>query len=172
MKNIRNFLFLIPILLGMMFIVSSCGEETSSEESATGLAQENSDNSMGGSGNTNLPYPIDSAKVVTLPSGLKYYMLQEGQGNQVKAGGSVLVHYHGMLTDGTVFDSSFERNQPVELSLQQVIRGWQEGLPLCKVGAKIVLIIPPDLGYGEASQGKIPANSTLIFNIEILGSNS
>jgi FKBP-type peptidyl-prolyl cis-trans isomerase FkpA len=76
-----------------------------------------------------------------------------------------------MLTDGTVFDSSFERNQPVELSLQQVIRGWQEGLPLCKVGAKVVLIIPPDLGYGEASQGKIPANSTLIFNIEILGSN-
>lgn len=162
----------MPLLFGVLFLLNSCGEKGASEDSATGLAQENSDNSNTGSINSNLPYPIDSAKVVTLPSGLKYYMLEEGQGNQVKAGGSVLVHYHGMLTDGTVFDSSFERNQPVELSLQQVIRGWQEGLPLCKVGAKIVLIIPPDLGYGEASQGKIPANSTLIFNIEILGSNS
>jgi peptidylprolyl isomerase len=56
--------------------------------------------------------------------------------------------------------------------LQQVIRGWQEGLPLCKVGAKIVLIVPPDLGYGASAQNKIPANSTLIFNIEVLGANS
>ncbi len=159
------------MLCGLSLSFSACGEKETSEDSATGLAQENSDNPNASAVNSNLPYPIDTAKVVSLPSGLKYYMLEEGQGNPVKAGGSVLVHYHGMLTDGTVFDSSFERNQPVELSLQQVIRGWQEGLPLCKVGAKVVLIIPPDLGYGEASQGKIPANSTLIFNIEILGSN-
>lgn len=172
MKKTRNLSIIIPFIFGMMIILNSCGEKGASDDSATGLAQESADNSNVDLMNSNLPYPIDSAKVVTLPSGLKYYMLEEGQGNQVKAGGSVLVHYHGMLTDGTVFDSSFERNQPVELSLQQVIRGWQEGLPLCKVGAKIVLIIPPDLGYGEASQGKIPANSTLIFNIEILGSNS
>lgn len=171
MKNHRN-IFILWVLLAVLAAVfpacdSGSGEDT---ENATGLAQEGGETSAAAQ-DFNLPYPIDSAKVVTLPSGLKYYMLEEGQGNQVKAGGSVLVHYHGMLPDGTVFDSSFERNQPVELSLQQVIRGWQEGLPLCRVGAKVVLIIPPDLGYGEAAQGKIPANSTLIFNIEVLGSN-
>jgi FKBP-type peptidyl-prolyl cis-trans isomerase len=171
MKKSSNLFLLLIMLCGLSLSFSACGEKETSEDSATGLAQENSDNPNASAVNSNLPYPIDTAKVVSLPSGLKYYMLEEGQGNPVKAGGSVLVHYHGMLTDGTVFDSSFERNQPVELSLQQVIRGWQEGLPLCKVGAKVVLIIPPDLGYGEASQGKIPANSTLIFNIEILGSN-
>jgi FKBP-type peptidyl-prolyl cis-trans isomerase len=171
MKKLSNLFLLLILLFGLSLSFSACGEKETSEDSATGLAQENSDNTNASAANSNLPYPIDSAKIVTLPSGLKYYMLEEGQGNPVKVGGSVLVHYHGMLTDGTIFDSSFERNQPVELSLQQVIRGWQEGLPLCKVGAKVVLIIPPDLGYGETSQGKIPANSTLIFNIEILGSN-
>lgn len=118
------------------------------------------------------PFPIDSAAIVTLPSGLKYYMVQQGDGNQVKQGDKVLVHYHGMLLDGTVFDSSFERNQPAELSLDQVIEGWREGIPLCKVGARIVLIIPSELGYGSSATGNIPANSILVFNVEVLGINS
>jgi FKBP-type peptidyl-prolyl cis-trans isomerase len=166
-----------PIFFSVLFVFTltfsfiACGESASETDTATGLSQDEAGGEKG-SVMAELPYPIDSAKVVALPSGLKYYMLEEGYGNQVKAGSSVLVHYHGMLTDGTVFDSSFERNQPIELSLQQVIRGWQEGLPLCKVGAKIVLIIPPDLGYGASAQNKIPANSTLIFNIEVLGANS
>jgi FKBP-type peptidyl-prolyl cis-trans isomerase FkpA len=170
MKNLP-FVFALFSLMVFSLIGSSCGEKSSESDTSTGVSQEerSADNLTAPE---NLPYPIDTAKVVTLPSGLQYYMLQEGYGNQVKAGGSVLVHYHGMLTDGTVFDSSFERNQPIELSLQQVIRGWQEGLPLCKVGAKIVLIVPPDLGYGASAQNKIPANSTLIFNIEVLGANS
>jgi FKBP-type peptidyl-prolyl cis-trans isomerase len=166
----KNILF--TCILGFtMLLISACGESAESSNN------DNMENPGISTESTNtaanfVPYPIDTAAIVTLPSGLKYYMVQQGDGNQVKQGDKVLVHYHGMLTDGTVFDSSFERNQPSELSLDQVIEGWREGIPLCKVGARIVLIIPAELGYGSSATGNIPANSTLVFNVEVLGINS
>lgn len=117
------------------------------------------------------PFSIDSAQIKTAPSGLKYYMASEGTGNIPQKGEKVIVNYHGMLLDGTIFDSSFQRGQPFEFQIGsgQVIKGWDEGIPLCKVGGKIVLIIPPELGYGDQNMGAIPPHSTLVFDVEVLG---
>ncbi len=120
-----------------------------------------------------IPWQIkDSSKIVTTPSGLKYYIVKEGSGNNPMPGQSVLVHYHGTLTNGNTFDSSFERGAPFEtvIGKGQVIQGWDEGIPKLKVGGQAILIIPPNIGYGDQAMGdKIPANSTLIFYVELLG---
>jgi len=107
----------------------------------------------------------------TTPSGLKYQVLKQGTGAvSPKATDTVNVHYHGTLLDGTVFDSSVERGQPISFPLNGVIRGWTEGLQLMKVGDKFKFEIPPDLAYGAASPSpKIPPNSTLVFEVELLG---
>jgi len=119
------------------------------------------------------PWQIeDSSKIITTPSGLKYYIVKEGTGNHPQPGQSVLVHYHGTLTNGNTFDSSFERGTPFEtvIGKGQVIQGWDEGIPKLKVGGQAILIIPPNIGYGDQAMGeKIPANSTLIFYVELLG---
>ena len=117
------------------------------------------------------PFSIDSTQIKTTSSGLKYYMVAEGTGNLPKKDDKVIVNYHGMLLDGTVFDSSFQRGQPFEFQVGsgQVIKGWDEGIPLCKVGGKIVLIVPPELGYGDQNMGSIPPRSTLVFDVEVLG---
>lgn len=91
-----------------------------------------------------------------------------GTGENPKSNSLVLVHYRGRLLNGTEFDSSFKRGQPLEIGLNSVIKGWQEGIPLFKRGGKGTLYIPSDLGYGSRAQGSIPANSVLIFDIELL----
>jgi len=107
--------------------------------------------------------------VVTLPSGLQYLILKEGNGAKPKASDQVKCHYHGMLIDGTVFDSSVERGQPATFGVNQVIPGWVEALQLMPVGSKWKLFIPADLAYGKAGAGQaIEPNSTLIFEVEIL----
>jgi FKBP-type peptidyl-prolyl cis-trans isomerase len=107
----------------------------------------------------------------TTASGLKYQVLKSGTGTvSPKATDTVKVHYHGTLLDGTVFDSSVERGQPISFPLNQVIPGWTEGLQLMKVGDKFKFEIPPNLAYGPASPSpKIPPNSTLVFEVELLG---
>jgi FKBP-type peptidyl-prolyl cis-trans isomerase len=107
----------------------------------------------------------------TTSSGLKYLVLQKGTGTvSPKATDTVQVHYHGTLLDGTVFDSSVERRQPIAFPLNQVIPGWTEGLQLMKVGDKFKFEIPPNLAYGPNSPSpKIPPNSTLVFEVELLG---
>jgi FKBP-type peptidyl-prolyl cis-trans isomerase len=107
----------------------------------------------------------------TTSSGLKYLVLQKGTGTvSPKATDTVQVHYHGMLLDGTVFDSSVERGKPIAFPLNQVIPGWTEGLQLMKVGDKFKFEIPPNLAYGPNSPSpKIPPNSTLVFEVELLG---
>jgi FKBP-type peptidyl-prolyl cis-trans isomerase len=110
--------------------------------------------------------------VETSPSGLQSKVLQAGTGaEKPKASSSVKVHYHGTLTDGTVFDSSVERGQAIEFKLHQVIPGWTEGLQLMVVGEKRRLFIPASLGYGNRAAGAIPPNSALIFDVELLEIN-
>ena len=107
--------------------------------------------------------------VVELPDGLQYQVVTEGTGPMPTANDTVSVHYHGTLIDGTVFDSSIERGQPAEFPVGAVIKGWTEALQLMKVGSKYKLFIPSDLAYGDRAAGpKIEANSTLIFDVELL----
>ena len=107
--------------------------------------------------------------VVTLPSGLQYLILKEGNGPKPKISDQVKCHYHGTLIDGTVFDSSVERGQPATFGVNQVIPGWVEALQLMPVGSKWKLFIPANLAYGKAGAGQsIEPNSTLIFEVEIL----
>jgi FKBP-type peptidyl-prolyl cis-trans isomerase len=103
-------------------------------------------------------------------SGLKYQVLKKGTGTvSPKATDTVKVHYHGTLLNGTVFDSSVERNEPISFPLNGVIAGWTEGVQLMKVGDKFKFEIPPNLAYGESSPSpKIPPNSTLVFEVELL----
>lgn len=108
-------------------------------------------------------------EVVTTPSGLQYEVLQEGDGPCPSAEDRVKVHYTGRLIDGTVFDSSVERNQPATFGVTQVIKGWVEALQLMKAGSKWRLHIPSDLAYGQqGAPGIIGPNSTLIFDVELL----
>jgi FKBP-type peptidyl-prolyl cis-trans isomerase len=104
-------------------------------------------------------------------SGLRYQILQEGSGLKAEKGKTVSVHYKGQLSDGTVFDSSYKRNEPIDfpLGVGQVIKGWDEGIQLLKVGDKARLVIPSDLGYGaQGAGGVIPPNATLIFDVELM----
>ncbi len=107
--------------------------------------------------------------VKTTASGLQYEILHQGNGDKHPTeSSSVNVHYHGTLTDGTVFDSSVERGEPISFPLNRVIKGWTEGVQLMKKGDKFRFFIPADLGYGSRSAGKIPPGSVLIFDVELL----
>jgi len=106
--------------------------------------------------------------VKVLPSGLQYKIIEKGAGKTPTANDKVKTHYRGTLIDGTEFDSSYKRNQPVEFPVKNVIKGWTEALQLMKEGGKWELYIPANLAYGEPGRPNIPANSTLIFEIELL----
>ena len=106
--------------------------------------------------------------VTTTESGLQYEVIKMGRGKKPAATDKVKVHYHGTLIDGTVFDSSVERGEPTSFGLNQVIKGWTEGLQLMPVGSKFRFYIPQELGYGAQAAGSIPPYSTLIFEVELL----
>lgn len=113
----------------------------------------------------------DNAKkegVTTTASGLQYKVITEGTGKQPKATDVVTVHYEGKFIDGKVFDSSYERGMPAQFKLNEVIKGWTEGLQLMKEGSKYELYVPSELAYGEAGKPAIEPNSTLIFTVELL----
>jgi FKBP-type peptidyl-prolyl cis-trans isomerase FklB len=107
--------------------------------------------------------------VKTTASGHQYKVIKEGSGPQPKATDVVTVNYRGTLIDGTEFDSSYKRGEPATFPLDRVIKGWTEGVQLMKVGSKFQLFVPPNLGYGDrAVSPDLPANSTLIFEVELL----
>lgn len=110
--------------------------------------------------------------VTALPSGLQYEILKDAEGPKPTAFNTVTCHYHGTLIDGTVFDSSVQRGKPASFPLNMVIKGWTEGLQLMSVGSKYRFFIPANLAYGERQvSAQIGANSTLIFDVELLGIN-
>jgi len=115
--------------------------------------------------------PATTGEMITTASGLKYQVLKHGDGTvSPKATDTVKVHYEGKLLDGTVFDSSIARGQPISFPLNAVIPGWTEGLQLMKVGDKFKFEIPANLAYGANSPSPaIPPNSTLVFEVELLG---
>ncbi len=108
------------------------------------------------------------AGVITTDSGLQYKVVTEGTGASPVATDLVKVHYHGTLINGEVFDSSVERGAPTSFALNQVIKGWTEGLQTMKEGGKTIFYIPSDIAYGDRAVSSIPANSTLIFEVELL----
>ena len=121
-------------------------------------------------GRTFLEENSKKENVVTLPSGLQYEILTEGSGEKPKATDKVKCHYHGTLLNGTVFDSSVQRGEPAVFGVNQVIKGWVEALQLMAEGSKWRLFIPSELAYGEqGAGGSIEPNSTLIFDVELLG---
>ena len=110
--------------------------------------------------------------VTELASGLQYEIITAGTGAKPTAFNTVTCHYHGTLIDGTIFDSSVQRGKPASFPLSQVIKGWTEGVQLMPTGSKWRFFIPPNLGYGErGAGGSIGPNSTLIFEVELLGIN-
>lgn len=101
-------------------------------------------------------------------SGLLYKIEKAGEGDSPKAADTVKVHYKGTLTDGTVFDSSYDRGEPIEFQLNQLIPAWIEAIPMLKKGGKMEIVAAPELAYGDRQAGRIPANSTLKFEVELL----
>jgi len=106
--------------------------------------------------------------VQTTESGLQYKVLTMGDGAKPAATDTVQVHYRGTLLDGTEFDSSYARNEPISFALNRVIAGWTEGVQLMPIGSKFMFYIAPELAYGEGGGGPIPPNATLIFEVELL----
>jgi FKBP-type peptidyl-prolyl cis-trans isomerase FkpA len=116
------------------------------------------------------PYPLADSSQIQTVDGVQIYVVERGTGAVPKPGSTVVIDYHGYLTDGSVFDSSFDTDGPVNFPLNNLIRGWQIGLTQVPSGSRVKLIIPPELGYGSQERPGIPANSTLIFDIELFSS--
>ncbi len=119
------------------------------------------------------PWVLTNTDTITTESGLKYIVVERNPDTSVakaESGKSVRVHYSGFLLDGRLFDSSKKRNEPISFTLGKgmVIKGWDEGISLMRVGDKLRLIIPPQLGYGESGRGGIPPNATMIFDVELV----
>jgi FKBP-type peptidyl-prolyl cis-trans isomerase FkpA len=112
--------------------------------------------------------PVADENWTKTKSGLMYQVIKEGQGVKPTASSIVTVHYEGQLMDGSVFDSSIARGEPISFPLGRVIAGWTEGLQLMETGATYAFKIPPDLAYGSQATGPIPGNSTLVFKVQLL----
>lgn len=160
-------------LCAALLLLAACG---GGEADATASGGDGAE----GDAATSAPAPSDSAcealtsvsadSMTVTDSGLRYLQLAEGQGRAAGTGDTVAVHYTGCLTDGTKFDSSRDRGQPIQfvLGTGRVIQGWDEGLQGVRVGGKRILRIPPELAYGSRGGGPIPPNATLLFRVELM----
>jgi FKBP-type peptidyl-prolyl cis-trans isomerase len=148
---------LIAVTVSLLAALPACTEEAAPAEKseANGQIDPGADSEPVG-------------ETVATKSGLQITMLKEGTGPSPKASDRVEVHYHGTFEDGTVFDSSVDRGKTATFPLRGVIKCWTEGLQLMKVGGKARLVCPPNIAYGSRRKGKIPANSTLYFDVELI----
>jgi len=108
-------------------------------------------------------------EAIQTDSGLQYKALIMGTGRKPSSKSKVSVHYRGLLLNGATFDSSYDSDEPIELSLKTVIKGWTEGIQLMPIGSVFVFLIPPELAYGDRGSGAIPPGATLIFEVELFG---
>ena len=146
-------------LIAGAMTVTACG----GDDPATSLG-------LGPELNTSAPQTVADSDFTTSPTGLKVHDFVVGTGDQATSGRVATVHYTGWLTNGSKFDSSVDRNDPLAFTVGAggVIRGWDEGVSGMRVGGKRQLVIPPDLAYGASGRGSIPPNATLVFEIELL----
>ncbi len=161
-----SYLFLL-IPLGVGMVSCSSAEKSENPSSTESLARSTA------GGLSFQQYTIDdSSRIVTYEDGLQLYTVLEGPGDFPNDGMNVLVHYHGLLEDGTIFDSSYERGEPLKVRIGRgkLIQGFEYSLKQLRMGSKAIAIIPPSLGYGSKEDvPNVPPNSTLIFHIEVLG---
>ncbi|WP_067865607.1 FKBP-type peptidyl-prolyl cis-trans isomerase [Neptuniibacter marinus] len=151
--------YLLPILIIAILFFLYKNHQNSKQQLAYNLE----------AGETFLASNLTKENVTQTDSGLQYEVLTKGTGEEhPKATSKVKVHYHGTLIDGSVFDSSVERGEPIEFGLNQVIKGWTEGVQLMVVGEKTRFYIPSELAYGNGSAGIITPGSTLIFEVELI----
>ena len=151
-------LVIIVVVIAMLYLRSNTNKEVAVKNKQEGEAF--------------LVANRDVEGVIETTSGLQYIILNKGEGTTYPTStDSVKVHYHGTLLNGMVFDSSVDRNQPISFGLNQVIKGWTEGVQLMVVGDKYRFFIPSGLAYGNSSAGKITPASTLIFEVELLAIN-
>jgi FKBP-type peptidyl-prolyl cis-trans isomerase len=167
-KNLNKFTK-VTAICATVLLISSCGEQAPEQENVqntTEMEQQVTSETSFLEENKSKP------GVMVTDSGLQYIVLLEGTGNSPTATDRVTVHYEGTLEDGTVFDSSYQRGQPIDFGLNQVIRGWTEGVQLMKEGAKYKFYIPSDLAYGPRGAGAlIGPNTDLIFTVELIRVN-
>lgn len=165
----KHQLWILAVATASLFAMPSCLKESDDnseyQKQYEQMCQENLDK-----GKAYLDENGKREGVKTTDTGLQYEVLKEGNedGKQPKATDKVKCHYQGTLIDGTIFDSSYKRNEPSEFALNQVISGWTEGLQLMKEGAKYRFVLPYNLAYGPNGNGSIPPYSTLIFEVELL----
>lgn len=158
----------IPLFLVVAFIIFGCAKKEQKADDSATSGEQGTEQTIGATGE--MP-DIENMEMMTTNTGLKYYPVQEGKGATPEQGQTAVVHYTGWLTDGKKFDSSLDRGQPFEFPVGQgrVIRGWDEGVAAMKVGGKRVLVLPPELAYGDrGAGGVIPPGATLVFEVELL----
>jgi len=165
---------IVVLVLVAVFVYSNTVRDDLADDSNT--TQDTNEQAMNETYQQGVDFLQSNAErqeITTTDSGLQYEVLNQTEsGESPAASSTVTVHYHGTTIDGTVFDSSRERGEPISFPLNRVIEGWQEGLQLMTVGDTFKFYIPSELAYGEASPSPlIPANSVLIFEVELLGIN-
>lgn len=165
MKNL-TYLFASGLLMAGLV---ACGGSQSQNEQASNTSTTTNTAVASAPKSATPPFAIpDSSIVKNLEGGVKLYILRQGTGIAPTLESKVLANYHGRLANGDVFDSSYERKSPTEFPLNGVIKGWQVAFKELLPGAQAVIVIPAAMGYGDRAQAKIPANSTLIFDVEFI----
>lgn len=156
-----------PLLTALLLLVACGGGDADTDADAEAAAS--ADAAAADSACEALT-SVPSDSMTATDSGLRHLLIAEGQGSTAEAGDTVAVHYTGCLTDGTKFDSSRDRGEPIRfvLGTGRVIEGWDEGLQGMRVGGERILRIPPELAYGSSGGGPIPPNATLLFRVELM----